>query len=62
MTTEKLAIAPVLKGLKVGESVCYPMERYASVQNTLTRVRRELTDCKFTTTYKSGELEVTRLQ
>lgn len=62
MEQMKESIAPKLKGMQVGETIAYPMERYATVQNTLVRVRRELSERKWTTSCLSGQVEVTRLQ
>lgn len=62
MEKVKESIAPRLKGMQVGDKIAYPMERYATVQNTLVRVRRELSERKYTTSCLSGQVEVTRVQ
>lgn len=54
------SIAPAMHMMEVGESLTYPMARYASVQNTLVRVRHAHPEREFATTTKSGELEVIR--
>lgn len=54
------SIAPAMHEMKVGEKLAYPMQRYASVQNTLTRVRHIYPEREYVTTTKSGELEVIR--
>lgn len=54
------SIAPAMHMMEVGDVLAYPMTRYASVQNTLVRVRHAHPEWEFTTTTKSGELEVIR--
>lgn len=57
---EKMKIAPVLKKMAVGERVSYPMARYTSVQNTLVRVRREMPERRWSTSTRTGKVEVIR--
>lgn len=60
MKEKSLSIAPAMRDLEVGQKLTYPMSRYASVQNTLVRIRRENPDRIYATSYLTGELEVRR--
>lgn len=60
--SKKQSIAPAIKSMAVGEKLVYPFTRYANVQNTLVRVRREHPERKWRTSCLSGRLEVYREQ
>lgn len=59
--TDKEPIMPLLKGMNLGESKCYPLERYSTVKAIVSTVKIS-TGKNFTTKKQGDNICVTRIK
>lgn len=57
---KKQPIAPAIKAMAVGAELSFPMARYANVQNTLVRLRKQFPDKQWATSTLTGMVTVQR--